>query len=179
MLRSCVSPPGATFEENAAAAIGINIIKIIEITLILIVAILIIILFFPWSEPEVNINIKTDGATTDITFIIAESENNIIVPPEQIARLFGWAPVTKVYIPVQKEPEIIEEPQIINATWIDFTGIITQADGIKTYYFKNKQNNIIIELSLNEQEQRGWKLLKIMDDSFLLENDGKQFLVRK
>jgi hypothetical protein len=156
-----------------------HIINIIEIALLFIVAVLIVILFFPWSEPEVNINIKTDIATSDITLVPVESENNVIVPPEQIARLFGWAPVQNIYVPPKEEPEMIEEPQVINATWIAFTGTITRADVIKKYYFKNKQNNTIIQLSLNETEQSGWKLLKITEDSFLLENDGKQFLVKK
>lgn len=89
----------------------------------------------------------------------------------EIAALLGWRK-PKAAAAATRPPA--EKPEPLG--WLRPTGYIVGADGVRYYVFKDTRRNTVISVSLGV-ENKGWKLLEVSEVGFILEHEGKAYLV--
>jgi hypothetical protein len=97
--------------------------------------------------------------------------DNDPVPAEKIAVIFGWEKKQQIERISKKNEEKIEV-----ANWIKPLGYVIIAEGKKMYFFKNTKTDKVLQLT-EDNIDKGWKLIKKENEHFLLESEGKKYII--
>jgi hypothetical protein len=97
--------------------------------------------------------------------------DNDPVPAEKIAVIFGWEKKQQIERISKKNEEKIEV-----ANWIKPLGYVIIAERKKMYFFKNTKTDKVLQLT-EDNIDKGWKLIKKENEHFLLESEGKKYII--
>jgi hypothetical protein len=91
----------------------------------------------------------------------------------EVAGLLGWSAPRAAAS--DSRPRAVE-PEPLG--WLKPTGYVVGEDGVRYYVFKDSRRNAVISVALGV-ENKGWKLLEVTEKGFVLEHEGKAYLVRR
>jgi hypothetical protein len=147
--------------------------KIFVVLLGIVVLALTAVLTAPWEERVPSFSVKSKLSQTDTLMRQMDINENQYQSSETVASIFGWkkekqSAINKKNIPVQLE----------KANWIKPLGFVRGSDDRKFYFLKDiRENNILV---IEEGcIYNGWKLIEIENDHFVLEYEGKKYIVMK
>ncbi len=151
--------------------------KIIEIVFVLCILVLLFIWVMPWKNREIDLQEAVHREESADVLLQARDERKPPVPPDNVAQLFGWKKREPVTIPADT-PAVVEkvEEKIIPASWLKPLGYAIGQDSKKYYFFKDEKSNIVLQLS-DDNSDNGWRLLEAKNEEFLLEHEGKKYIV--
>ena len=145
--------------------------KIYKIFLTLIILFLIGIWIAPWRSQDIPlqvINNSYEPAENNSSEIRVDNDP---LPAEKIAVIFGWERKQQ-----KKQVSIKIEEKIEVVDWIKPLGYVIIAEEKKMYFFKNTKTDKVIQLT-EDNIDKGWKLIKKENEHFLLESEGKKYIV--
>lgn len=91
--------------------------------------------------------------------------------PPQVAALFGWKPPAAASAGGPGPAPAPARPQ-----WLSQLGYVVESDGPPSYAFKDARSGAVFSLRPG-QENRGWRLLEVRGNTFLLESAGQRYVV--
>ena len=149
-----------------------NIIKwLIEIPLLLIVTVLAFIFIVPWESKQISLAsvvVVEDQAESRVTNTNIQQN---YASAEEIAYLFGWRKRI-----IESKP-VIEAPPA-EAQWLKPMGFVVGKENAREYMFKDSRSGKVISVALHGRS-RGWKLLEISAERFLLEYEDKKYSIMR
>ena len=150
--------------------------KVINLSLFIVVVLLAMLLLFPFRNGSVDTP-ETDANEIEVMEEDFYARNTIPesvgASPEKVAELFGYKKDGEIG---HTDNEVAETAQVIG--WIEPVGFYVGTDGRHCWFLKNNRTNEILLLSEGEAE-KGWRLVRVTEEEFLLEYEGTFYTVRK
>jgi hypothetical protein len=148
--------------------------KIADIILILSIPVLVYLLLVPGAKKEVGFREAVQPAVKTVPDAKGDTGVGQAVSPDNVALLFGWKK-KPVKTPENREDHpAVEKP--IPAPWVKPLGYAVSPEGKKYYFLKDERSNQVLQLG-GDSTDGGWKLLEVTDGQYLLEFEGKKYIV--
>lgn len=151
----------------------LSVALIVELILLLVIPVSLVLVLVPWRSKATTIPAGPVQSRTARAKESAATDEKVLIQAAEIAELFGWqrkaSPMPAV-VPKQEAP--------VEANWFTNMGFVVGPDGKKTYLFKDGKSGQVVSLAQGESV-RGWKLVEITEASFLLEFQGKEYIIRR
>jgi hypothetical protein len=145
-----------------------------ETGLCALLAALLLLLLSPWKEHRNPIRARPVTSAAPAAATQPSASLTPLASPRQIAALFGWRePSQRSAAHARSQTAKPEE-----ASWIRAVGYVVEQNGIRSYVFKDTRSGAIFSLKLGAVS-KGWKLLEVREQDYLLEFEGKAYIIRR
>ena len=149
-----------------------------DILLILIIAVLAALALY--QRPGKTVSFTYQPVPNEISESRAEEQKDQeqLATPIEIAVLFGWREKTREKTAEEVVRVVEEKEPPVETSWFKPMGFVGDEEGSRSYLFKDSRTGKVLSIALGS-ESRGWKLLKATDKEFLLEFEGKKYIIKQ
>lgn len=149
-----------------------------DLILLLVITVLAGFMLFPRSRKTVSFNYQPIPNNEIESQAQEQKAQKRLAKPREIAAFFGWGEKKTDVIEETAHVSVEKEPLPAEATWLKPIGFIGEEKGSRSYLFKDSNTGKILSLALGV-ESKGWKLLEVTSEQFLLEFDGKKYIIKQ
>lgn len=149
-----------------------------DLFLLLIIAVLAALLLLPRAKERLSFNYQPVPNYSMENQAREQKTQEQLAGPREIAARFGWREKTGEGT-IEKTAEVVavkDDP--IEATGLKPMGFVSGQDGARSYLFKESNTEKVLTLALGV-ESKGWKLLEVTPEGFLLEFQGKEYIIKQ
>lgn len=149
-----------------------------DLFLLLIIAVMAGLLLLPRAKERLSFNYQPVPNYSMENQASEQKKQEQLAGPREIAALFGWREKTGAGT-IEKTAEVVavkDDP--IEATGLKPMGFVSGQDGSRNYLFKESNTGKVLSLALGV-ESKGWKLLEVTPEGFLLEFQGKEYIIKQ
>ncbi len=148
-----------------------------DLFLLLIIAVLAALLLLPRAKERLSFNYQPVPNYSMKNQDQEQKTQEQLAKPREIAVLFGWREKTGQGT-IEKTVEVVADDPIEEATWLKPMGFVSGQDGARNYLFKESKTGKVLTLA-SGVESKGWKLLEVTPEGFLLEFQGKEYIIKQ